>query len=371
METKKRITIIDQIRGFAMFGVLLVNLTMMEDPLQMHTVQVTGTFNIFFEKLIDYFAVGKFYTMFSILFGLGFYFFMEKHGDRLRNEKLFKRRLYFLLGIGLLHAIFGWSGDILHVYAVGGFFLIKKQNLSLKTLLKQGLGLFLFSIVLITGLSILSLGNSPAPIPVMTSYDETQYLNVVMNRLMNEIPYVIVNLIFVLPRIISLFILGYTLGKSEMLKDVEGNLLKIKTAFKYSGLLFLCLTVSRIIFSKMFLINILAKELSTLAGAITYGSALILISVEPIGRKLLMLLTAPGKMALTNYLVQTLFWTTVLYGYGADFGGKIPYAMYLPLAIGFYSTQILCTNIWMRHFKQGPMEALWRFFTYRALEKSP
>lgn len=67
-----------------------------------------------------------------------------------------------------------------------------------------------------------------------------------------------------------------------------------------------------------------------------------------------------GKMALTNYLMQTIFWTSVVNGYGLGYFGKIPYYAYFPLAFGFIMMQILLSNLWLSKFKQGPAEKLWR-----------
>ena len=105
-------------------------------------------------------------------------------------------------------------------------------------------------------------------------------------------------------------------------------------------------------------------------GAITYGTGLILMSENKHWGKKVSILSAPGKMALTNYLIQTVFWTTVFFGYGIDIGGKVPYAMYFPMALSFYGVQIILCNIWLRYFKQGPMEALWRHLTYLSSVKN-
>lgn len=366
METNKRIKIIDQIRGFAMFGVLLVNLTMMESPLHANPIAVTGTLNVFFENAINLLAVGKFYTMFSILFGLGFYLFMEKEGDVIEIERLFKRRLRILLIFGLLHLVFGWSGDILHVYAIAGFFLISKRVMPPQQLLKRSVILFLFSVALVT---ILTAGSTSTAIP-MPTYDDTQYFNVVVNRITHELPYIGINLFFVLPRILSLFYLGYYIGKTGILKNLEAHLPKIKKLFKTLLVAFACLIGLQVFFSEVLFIRLVAVEFSTLIGALLYGTGLILLSTHHTFGKSLSVLNAPGKMALTNYLIQTVFWTTVIYGYGADLGGQIPYALYLPLALTFYGIQIVICNIWMRTFKQGPMESLWRHFTYNSQVKN-
>ena len=135
IEKKKRVEQIDVIRGFALMGVLLVNMTMIDGTLFSSVDPGLEGINLIFQKAIHFFAVGKFYTLFSMLFGLGFYYFMKKdEGERI-GKKLYKRRLMALFCFGLLHLIFVWHGDILHVYALVGICLMLNTNTSSAKLL--------------------------------------------------------------------------------------------------------------------------------------------------------------------------------------------------------------------------------------------
>ncbi|ACB84336.1 DUF418 domain-containing protein [Natranaerobius thermophilus] len=137
---KNRISEIDIIRGVALFGVLLVNVVAFNFTLPAHLQGVTPLTNPLhlgsaIDRLsavfIQLFAEGKFYTIFSFLFGLGFYIFISRAEEKgLDSRKLFKRRMLALLGFGILHLILVWYGDILHVYALGGFLLVLFRNKS-------------------------------------------------------------------------------------------------------------------------------------------------------------------------------------------------------------------------------------------------
>lgn len=71
-----------------------------------------------------------------------------------------------------------------------------------------------------------------------------------------------------------------------------------------------------------------------------------------------------GKMALTNYLTQTIFWSVIVNGYGFGLYGKLSYWSFFPLALGFFILQILLSKWWLSRRSTGPMEALWRKLTY-------
>ena len=135
-QNSNRIIEMDIIRGFALFGVLLVNMTMIDATMYSYESP---------SLLIHLFAVGKFYTLFSMLFGLGFFYFMNKPDGTVLDGYLFKRRLIALFFFGLLHLIFVWYGDILHVYAITGAVLLKSRNRSVKALLKTSVLLFVLS----------------------------------------------------------------------------------------------------------------------------------------------------------------------------------------------------------------------------------
>jgi hypothetical protein len=129
VQQRERIAILDVLRGFALFGILTVNMYLFSRPLQ-ELYQGVGAaerpgHDQVADWLVAFFATGKFYTLFSFLFGLGFTIFIARaRAKGQRAAPLFARRLLVLLGFGLVHGFFIWVGDILTFYALVGFVLL-------------------------------------------------------------------------------------------------------------------------------------------------------------------------------------------------------------------------------------------------------
>ena len=127
-----RIQALDFFRGFALLGIFMVNLPLMVQPFSLIFIEdhsfVANT--DFYTKIcIQLFFEGKFFVIFSFLFGAGFYFFLQNKKETAQN--LYNRRLIFLFGIGVLHISFLWVGDILLFYSLMGFLLLlfrRKSN---------------------------------------------------------------------------------------------------------------------------------------------------------------------------------------------------------------------------------------------------
>ena len=394
---KNRVVQMDIIRGFALFGVLLVNITMIDATIFSYLsspFQIEGTLNQLFAWLIHVLAVGKFYTMFSILFGLGFYFFMNKSNDTVVPPSLFLRRLGVLLLFGAFHLIFVWHGDILHTYAITGVLLLLYRNKDEKRILKTGLILFTVMTLFLALLSMPvaqeseisktdeqnSQNSKDEFSNLMQSeleysesiyyYQQPSYQQMLQYRVKSEVPLVLMNLILIVPKILSLFLIGYYIGKRRLFHKLEENKTFIHKVWIHSlWCSILCIVLYTGIEGEYFFVDkrflgSLADEISTLTLALFYITSLIKLYETKLGKKVIKPLRYTGQMALTNYLIQTIFFTTLVCGYGFNLFGKIEYWMYLPMAILFYSLQILLSKLWLSQFSQGPMEKLWRFITY-------
>jgi len=102
------------------------------------------------------------------------------------------------------------------------------------------------------------------------------------------------------------------------------------------------------------------RFLTTLA----YGGTLVILFQRPFWRKWLFPLGAMGRMALTVYIGQTLVYSTMFYGYGLGWGLRAGNLTLLALALAMYLTEVLVCNLWLRHFRYGPLEWIWRGLTY-------
>ncbi len=375
LQNNNRVVEIDIIRGFALFGVLLVNMTMIDATMYSHVsaFDLVNPFERFSALMIHFFAVGKFYTLFSILFGLGFYYFINKADGKLVSGHLFKRRLIALFFFGILHLVFVWYGDILHVYAITGAVLLNSRNRSSKSLLKTAILLFLLSTVIFTlfqGSGGTQHDLSSLAQEAENAYKQTSYIGMLQYRLTRELPMIAFNFLAVLPKILSLFIFGYYIGKRQLFASLEENLPLIKRTWRISTMVALAcgigysLIMSGFIVGNLQMLAVIFDEVLTLSGALFYGCSLILLYQNERLKKIIAPLKYSGKMALTNYLTQTIFFTTLIYGYGFGLYGKIPYWGYFPIAVMFYLVQIGLSKWWLSHHKFGPMESVWRQFTY-------
>ncbi len=368
MLIKKRVDEIDIIRGFALFGVLLVNLTMIDSTrysLEHIPFKALSGMELISAWTIRLLAQGKFYTIFSFLFGLGFYYFLQKESTE-DTIKRFKRRLYVLLIMGVLHTIFVWYGDILHVYAIAGFFLINNKDQNDNSIIRLMIVLFIFST------SILMLGSqssSPeitlAASSAISAYQQSSYFEMLTYRIQNEVPLGLINLIVVIPKVLVLIYAGYFVGRKGWFNKIQTQRDRIRRYGIISGILFLISIIMILILSSSnnpyaFKGLTLFEEISTLGGSVFYMTTILLMSQNKSLKKVLFPLKNLGKMALTNYLMQTIFWTTFFNGYGVGYFGKIPYYLYFPMTIGFIALQILLSSLWLSRFEQGPMEKLWR-----------
>ncbi len=374
LQNENRVVEIDIIRGFALFGVLLVNLTMIDATMYSYVpsaFEYSDPLTRFSALLIHLFAVGKFYSLFSMLFGLGFFYFMNKTDGSPISGRLYVRRLIALFFFGILHLVCVWYGDILHVYAITGFVLLRNRNRSSESLLKISILLFLLSTAIFVMFQADG-GNSQngmftALQKAEIAYTQTSYIGMLTYRLTNELPMIAFNFLAVLPKILSLFMFGYYIGKSRMFVSIDSNLEHIKFIWRISGAVALLSAVgySVLTINETFIAGaVVFDELLTISGALFYATSLIILYQNPVFKKVISPLKYSGKMALSNYLMQTICFTTLIYGYGAGLFGKIPYWAYFPIATLFYMGQIVISKWWLAHHKFGPMEYVWRRFTY-------
>ncbi|OWZ82761.1 DUF418 domain-containing protein [Natranaerobius trueperi] len=256
-----RIKVIDSIRGFSLLGVLLVNVVAFNNIIFAQTDPISFlAFPPSYPNLIDQIlaflirihAEGKFYPIFSLLFGVGFFIFMERaHQKKTSGTTLFKRRSLYLFLFGLINLTLVWYGDILHVYELGGFLLLPFLNKDAKTLFKWIVFLLIIFIVLTTTFSFLtelaSKTNEPFSPELVEKaqivYTEGSYISLVSFRVTNELPTIFLNLIIWIPKILAFFLIGLYLAKNKLFQNVKENYNLIKKIWKITGLIGILSTI--------------------------------------------------------------------------------------------------------------------------------
>ena len=391
-QTAERIEALDVLRGFALFGVLLVNIVVFTYTIW-DTIEGTnpllkpGLLPTVAEQLtiwsVVVLGVGKFLTIFSILFGLGFYMFAKKSYFRGGDTRtLFQRRLLVLFLFGILNLLLVWHGDILHVYAITGLFLIHFQHMSTSRLKLWIFGLLTLSTLIFLASAVLngyadSEAGSTALAELMAmgrgTYTQGNYWEVVMFRLQHEVPILIANVLFLIPKGLGLFLIGVYAGKLGILENPMKHRTLIWRGWAVGGAVGLTCTILYVslqhnslgmdVVATAGLVSVL-KEIGTIFAAIFYMTSIMLALNVPTLRRALSPLAAPGRMALTNYLVQCVTCSLLFYGYGLGLRNSFN-MVYVPvLTLVIFTMQVFFSKWWLTSHAHGPLEWIWRRLTY-------
>ena len=393
----RRLVTIDILRGFALFGVLLVNMGLFKSTL-FYWDKAPGDYaeslNIFFAWSVELLAEGKFYPIFSFLFGLGFYLFAARAKAKgLEAIPLYRRRIFGLLIMGFIHLFFIWSGDILHIYAITGFILLKLSHISDKNIKKLIIVLFCLSLVLQGGIKFsesmvlegeveTEMGLDPQEERLalkesaLSTYQQGNFVEILRFRLFNEVPYVLLNLFFSLPDILFLFLLGLYVGRKKILAEIphHAGLLKktLKRCFTVgvSGMIvyyFLRASFLEVTPLWQSSIETMVFYAASISIAVAYIALISLLTQKDLFSKLLHPLSYVGRMALTNYLTQSIICVSLFYGYGAGWFGQVSVVQGVLLTVAIYAVQIFWSWAWLTYYQFGPFEWLWRCFTYQKI----
>jgi len=394
---EERNPVVDILRGFALFGILLVNFPGSE-------ASRTGTADDVVMKLLTILVSSKFYTTFSFLFGLGFALqFLRAQSRGRRIVPVYIRRMLVLFLIGLGHAVFIWQGDVLMIYAVMGLFLIPLRRCSGKILLPLA--------VLILAADVLtSFSESPFLIrdlvPRIVSPETEQgialndaiafnenrdawqrvwaatksgtYLEAVAARfnawrLTNRyvFRYLWLSSFF-------MFLLGMYAGRYHLIRFPPARSVLIQRVMWISLPVWLGLGIiltfgAQLLGGLYFKIHwkllTLAWALHAPAGSLFYISAILsILAMRPQWIAKLSPLGAVGRMGLTNYLLQSTVGTLLYYGYGLGLQLKLGNLSGLVLGVAVFALQVPLSVWWLRRFQFGPVEWLWRSLTYMRVQ---
>ncbi|MFC1796756.1 DUF418 domain-containing protein [Pseudomonadota bacterium] len=379
-----RLKSVDAVRGFALFGVLLVNMY----NFGAYSPEWTDSIDRFFQTLMHSVFETKSWRLFSMLFGFGFAMQMAKmlKADG-GSAGFYIRRLVILFVIGMGHALF-YDGDILMEYALFGLFLIPFRKL------RSGI-LLVLSVILIAAFPVGNMIHTYYGFESQT-YEEDSlplaerrvghpYLGSV-GEMVEE------NAAVIPPRIwtrlhgpesslaiFAMFLLGLNIGRSRILEDVARHRVLILRVFSGGmtiGVLFALLEwllgryFGYVVFEEgsasigmQFLGDFLFAYGST-ALALGYASAIVLLSQRRSWAPVLRPFENLGRMALTVYLSGTLMFSTLFYGYGFGQLFLLGPAKTTAYAVLFFVIQVVFCSWWLSRFRFGPAEWLWRSLTY-------
>ncbi|MBE5073038.1 DUF418 domain-containing protein [Erythrobacteraceae bacterium E2-1 Yellow Sea] len=376
-----RIEVIDAIRGFALFGVLWMNLyehvglILPEDALDhLPTAQI--------DKWVGFASMwlmsGKAQALFSLLFGFGFANIMSRLEANGAPASIFLRRIAILMVFGLIDVFMLWIGDILHAYALMGFVLFFTRNWSTRTLLFVGLPMAVLGTITLHVFTLLVWNGDrwwgvyidegvAIRGKLFLQADYPAYVAELVRSTITEWwtkPVILPFLVQILGR----FLLGSWVFRKGWLGNVSAHrdlFLRIACIALPLGLLLEGAgAVSRVLELGPRWIAALLHQPSTLMLAAGYGSAIVLLHLAGRFNTLLSGLGAVGRMALTNYMMQSFFYLFAIYGFGVGLLAWLGATLSLGLAIAFFAFQIAFSKWWMARYRFGPLEWVWRSLTY-------
>jgi len=379
----ERVELVDVLRGFALLGILLINVQVFAAPLQLWFSELKrwpGPLDRTVEILVRFSVQGKFYTLFSLLFGLGLAIQMQRAEERGAGPAAFvARRLGWLLAIGLVHAFLIWMGDILVVYAVLGFLLIPFRGRRVKTLaIWAGVLLALPPLVLAVPTFLVDVPG-PGADEVAESIESAlaAYSSGDLGRIFDQRAHDVLMVwafsFMSAPSFLGLFLLGAIAGRLGRFRDAAAcgalarRWLRPLAAIGVLGnlVLVVAMEVDPRPFSPVGWIGQLCATLGLPAMALAYVAAIVLLVERAGWRRRLAPLAAVGRMALSNYLLQSLVCTAIFNGYGwIGLYGRVSIHQGVLLAIAVFALQVPWSNWWLRRYRFGPLEWVWRSLAY-------
>lgn len=393
----ERHQILDVLRGFALLGVMLDNLFGFTGWAfaSEERKQSLPTWNAdaILATLEQVFINGKFYSIFSLLFGIGFAIILASNEAKGINPlRIFYRRLFVLLLIGAVHLFLVWEGDILLLYALIGMLLPLFRKMSNKSLVTISIALIL-SPILIDLLCVLlnfRLGGGLEELAMKIDQhngiplEKDGYAMFLYQenagwrewRIWQESGWAY-RYSYILhsnrvPKVLAMFLLGFCVGRNMMFAKLEAHIGLLKKLRFWGLLIGIPMGVLNFYFEVFRkgipnpegLVHTAAYALSVVPMSLAYVAMICLYWHRKNGETKWRYLAPVGQMALTNYLMQTFIGIFLYYGIGLGLGGSIGPAIFFPIGLSVYLIQIIYSNLWMTHFRFGPMEWIWRQLTY-------
>lgn len=388
-DNQPRIESIDVLRGFALLGILIMNIQSFGllaefyiNPLLVVDGQPPAMADLVSHAVSYALADQKFITIFSILFGTGLA--MQYDSCSKRGRYYLVRRNIVLLVIGMLHAYLLWPGDILVAYAVCGFVAIALLNQNSRVLLV--FSLILFSVPMVLSIlnaqllpyysadDLLQMDRFWQPSASMLEQQVSAMTGSWWQTFMYRIPQTVEMQVVIFPmeigwRVLSLMLFGIYLYRSGFYQPYSWP--------SYNNIIFLCGAVGGLIIIVGLYFNYLYQwqvafslfygTLFNYVGsafmAMVYISAILLLCKFVWFTRIRLALANVGRLALSNYLLQTIVCTTIFYGHGLGLFATLSRAELWLLLPPMWLSQTMLSCVYLKFFKRGPVEYLWRFLS--------
>lgn len=399
--SQERIEYMDLLRGIAIFGILVANLRWFS----LYSPDVKGLFSFpetdpYIYLLQHVFIESKFYSIFSLLFGWGIAIQISRSKkDDASTAAFIRRRLWFMMLLGGIHLFFIWEGDIVFLYGLVGFILVALRKYSNRTVFITGILLLLSPVLLYFLKMKWPVLNFPAEylyhlgekmyqffgwIDQDTSrtgvLSESKSIITSVEITLSDAPYRFAYLFEVsrIPKVLGAMLIGFFIGRT----DLYSKMMKHKKAMFRTTIAGLIVFVplnyllegvlkneqAYYQFEIEGLVYAIADSLMVFPQALVYMMALALMFEKKWIKRLLHPVLAVGRTAFSNYVLQSFIGIITFYriGFGlAEQFGPLAWTVY---AIVVFIFQTIISNVWLKYFRFGPLEWIWRSLTYRKIQ---
>ena len=391
VKSSERYIILDALRGFALLGICMANfpefsLYTFLKPEAAAAFPSAGA-DTLVRHLLGIFVDGKFYTLFSLLFGIGFSIIIAHAAKKGANGfRIFYRRMFLLACIGFLHLMFIWSGDILMLYALLGMLLPLFRQASDKTLLRWAAALLVIPVLADLLCELCGIYPARPVVNLQQSYcakfgitddnfaywlrDAQDYHSVfqflIQGALVRVQEFIDGHRYF---KVMGLFLIGFYIGRRRMYADLAQRKQWLSKLCRYGFLVGLPLSVLYAWSSVNghpwgLAVHSLLYLTSVYPMGFAYASGLCLLYLRRKEPAVWKLLAAPGRMALTCYISQSVIGMFLFYGIGLGWGADTGLLHTEGIVLGVYACQLLFCLGWLSLFRFGPLEWIWRMLTY-------
>lgn len=381
----QRITDIDALRGFALLGILMVNITYLASAHHGTGLEDPGfgsPADHAMRYLVATFFEAKFFLLFSFLFGYSFTL-QAKSAARggARFSRRFLRRLAALFTIGAVHAVVLFPGDILTTYAVLGLVLLAARNARPRNAVRAAVALFAVTALGYLLLSVIQYAAGGGGVDVASAAADARQATdalrgdpaSVIGAHLEQLPDVAFLLVFFqAPAALAAFLLGFAAGSHEMLADattyrpvlrrvqwigypvgLTGGVVYAHASLEHPGTPYQLAALG---------LDVVTAPL--LAAA--YAATVLRLADTVRGRRVTALLAPAGRMALTNYLTQSLVCVLIFTGFGAALVGRVSPPLVTGIALALFACQLAVSRWWLHRHRYGPVEWLLRAVTNAA-----
>jgi uncharacterized protein len=383
----ERIATLDVLRGVAVAGILFANVLVFFGlfalPPERAAALPTAAADRIAVFLEHVFVEGKFYSIFSLLFGIGFGMQLARGGEAALPR--FRRRLRILLGIGAIHAVLIWAGDILMLYALLGFTMPWFARRSDRELLRWTVILLALPTALYLVALAAWMAAAPGSAPVSPGSALPPRLLAIFEAIgtggLKEA--LVGNLVFLgarwadlimtvrFPKVLGMFVLGLWTVRTGLALAPAG---RRRTLVRWSLLGWGVGLPANLVAAWAFerwpylppspgaLLGVAAQGLGIPLLALGYAATVALLVAD--GRRVVAAFAPVGRMALTNYLTHSIVCVGLSYGFGLALWWRIGASTAMAIAAAILAVQIPLSAWWLARFRFGPVEWVWRRLTY-------